>query len=230
MYLEYAEKLKSVELFDALDAREIGKVLKCLNAKIKSYKKDEYIHVQGDTFHEIGIALQGHVRIMKEWIDGTYWEIDNLKPYDTFGEDIICSESDCSPYSILAITDVVIMYVDGRKLISSESTGCQYRSQMNLNMLKRIAKYSMYINKEVQYARIISLKKRVATFIFDIYQSKNNKIFSIDMNREQMASYLNATRPAVSKILMEYKKENIIDYDKNQFKIVSEEKLVEEMS
>ena len=230
MYGRYLEKLRSVLLFESMNTEEIGKVLMCLNGRVKNYEKNEYIHVQGDTFSEIGIVIEGEARIVKEWIDGAYSDINHLKECDTFGEDIICSGSGCCPYSILAVASTVIIYIDGGKLVNPQSTQCQYRSQVNLNMLKRIAEYSMYLNKKVEYARIISLKKRVATFIYDIYESKNSDTFSIDMNREQMASYLNATRPAVSKILIQYKKDHIIDYCKDKFTMINEAKLIEEIS
>ena len=230
MDAQYLKKLQSVLLFKSMDTGEIEKVLMCLNAQIKCYKKDEYIYVQGGPFREIGIILEGNIRIIKEWIDGTYSVIDNLNPYDTFGEDIICLGGSICPYSILTTADTVMINIDGSKLISPQSTECKYRSQVNLNMLKRIAEYSMYINKKVEYGRIISLKRRIATFIFDFYKSKNSKTFRIGMSREQMANYINATRPAVSKILMQYKKDHIIDYRKDQFTVINEEKLIKEIS
>lgn len=224
------KKLQSVLLFDNLDTIEIQTVLLCLNARVKHYKKNEYIQVQGEPFTEIGIILEGQISLVKEWADGACSVIDELKQYNSFGEDVICSRSKCCPYSVLAQTDVVMIYIDGPKLISSESTNCKYRSQINLNMLKCMAEYSLNINKKAEYSRIISVKKRVATFIYDIYKCENTKTFSIGMNREQMASYLNATRPAVSKILMQYKKDHIIQYSRDLFTVIDEEKLIREMN
>ena len=40
-----------------------------------------------------------------------------------------------------------------------------------------------------------------------------------------MANYLNATRPAVSRILRELKEQNIIDYYRSSFKILDLETL-----
>ena len=97
-------------------------------------------------------------------------------------------------------------------------------------MLKRLAQNSIFVRKQLSYLGIVSLKKRVATFLIDMYEENKNCEFSIDMNREQMANFLNGTRPAVSKILIQFKNQDMIDYKKNNFKIKDFEKLLLEVS
>lgn len=230
MFSKYLKDLKSVLLFKSMDEKGIENVLKCLDAKIVSYKKGEYIYSQGEEFSNIGILIEGEAEVTKSHIDGNYSIINTLKKQDTFGEDIICSRTKYANFSIISTVDSKIIYIDGKNLISDESTECKYRSQVNLNMLRRIAEYSMYVNKKLEYSTIISLKKRVAKFLLDNYKNSCDSAFSIDMNREQMASYLNGTRPAVSKILIKYKKDNIIDYHKNNFIIYDKEKLIKELN
>ena len=75
------------------------------------------------------------------------------------------------------------------------------------------------LNKQLNYIQITSLTKRVAIFLLDYSQNAGAHLFTIPFNREEMALYLNATRPSLSKVLAELKRNGIIDYYKNTFKI-----------
>lgn len=226
---KYKEILMSVALFDSMQFDEIKHALSCLKSYIVNYKKGEYIYYQHDKFNNIGIIVSGTAAILKEYPDGSVQMIEILKQGDTFGEDVICSGQNNAPYSVISKSETTIIYLDGKRLIDKKSTECRYRSHINLNMLKRIAQYSMYVNKKMEYLNIYSLKKRVGTFILDCFKEQNTKYFTLGMNREQMSDYLNGTRPAVSKILMYYKRQNIIDYHKDRFVMLDEQKLIDEL-
>ncbi|AFS77441.1 cyclic nucleotide-binding protein [Gottschalkia acidurici 9a] len=196
---KYAHKLKPVLLFKDMESDEIAKVLNCLSYYQREYDKNEFIILQGDELKEIGIIIEGEVIVTKDRPDGDYAIVDVLKKYDTFGEDIIYSGLKSSLYTLRAKKHTTIIYIDGKKISSDESTSCKYRSKVNLNMLRRLAEYSIFINTKMKYMGIKSLKKRVATFLLDEFERYKSNTFSIDMNREEMADFLNGTRPAVSK-------------------------------
>lgn len=229
MYSKYADRLQCVKLFDGMNTEDILKVLRCLNAYTREYTKGSYIYMQGDSFDDIGIILEGRVMVSREYQNGSALTINILDKNDTFGEDVICLSNSHAPYSLIANAKTNILYIKGKKLIDPVSTKCEYRSRVNLNMLKRMAEYSMYVNKRMKYTSILSLKKRVITFLLDYQEEMNSEQFSIDMNREEMADYLNGTRASISRILIELKKEDLIEYHKAIFIIKDREALIERL-
>ena len=229
MYNRYAAQLQNVKLFEGMTIEEIVKVLGCLKAYVREYKKGNYIYIDGDLFEDIGIILEGKVIVNREYQNGNVLNMNILDKNDTFGEDIICLSNRHAPYSLIANSDVEILYIKGKKLIEPESVNCKYRSHMNLNMLKRMAEYSVYVNKRMKYITILSLKKRVIMFLLDCQdESKSNK-FSIGMNREEMSDYLNGTRSSISRILSELKNDNLIDYRKSIFSIKNKQELIKKL-
>lgn len=223
---EIALRLDNVLLFDGLDIDSRVIALKCLKAYTVTYCVDELIWSQEDNFSQMGILLEGEVCLSQLRLDGCVSEISILSTNMTFGEDIICAGLNKLPYMIVASKETTIAYIDGPKLIDVNSVSCIYRSRLNLNMLKMIAMHSVNINKKVRYLNILSLKKRVATYLLNESDIAGKEKFNINMNREKMANYLNGTRPAISKILMEMKKEEIVKYKRSKFEILDKEKLI----
>lgn len=229
MYSKYAAQLQNVKLFEDMKIEEILKVLKCLNAYVKQYTKGSYIYIDGDYFEDIGIILEGRVLVNREYQNGSVLNMNILDKNDTFGEDIICLSNSYAPYSLIANSHVNILYIKGKKLIEPESAKCEYRSRMNLNMLKRMAQYSVYVNRRMKYISILSLKKRVIMFLLDCGEEEKKNKFSIEMNREEMSDYLNGTRSAISRILAELKSEGLLEYHKSTFTLKDKEELVRKL-
>ena len=224
---EIALKLSKVVLFDGLDLHSRMIALKCLKAYTITYCIDEVIWNQDDNFSQMGIILEGEVSLSQLCLDGCVSEISTLYSNMTFGEDIICAGLNKLPYMMVALKETTIAYIDGIKLIDASSVHCKYRSHINLNMLKMIAMYSVNINKKVAYLNILSLKKRVATYLLNESDAVKKENFIINMNREKMSNYLNGTRPAVSKILMQMKNEGVLKYRNNRFEIIDKKKLLD---
>lgn len=226
----YIENLKSIILFNGMSSEDIAKVLKCLNYYERTYEKGEFVSLQGEAIDEIGIILEGEILVNKDMPDGNYITVNVLKENQTFGEDIVYSGIKNSFYTLIAKKSTRVIYINGNKISSEDSTNCKYRSKVNLNMLKRLAENSVFVNRQLNYLGIVSLKKRVATFLIDMYEETKSPEFLIDMNREQMSNFLNGTRPAVSKILIQFKNQGMISYKKNKFKIIDLKKLLEEVN
>lgn len=96
-------------------------------------------------------------------------------------------------------------------------------------MLKRMAQYSVYVDRRMKYITILSLRKRVVMFLLDSQEEAKTEIFSIQFNREQMVDYLNGTRSAISKILSELRSEGLIEYHKSTFTLKNKEALIEKL-
>lgn len=226
MNSKYITQLKKVRLFEGMTEEEITRVLGCLNAHTCEYSKGSFIYLHGDQIHEIGIVLEGRASVTSSCQNGNVLTLHILDKNDSFGEEIICLEEGYAPYSLITNAKTKILFIDGKKLTDPLSIKCEYRSHVNLNMLKSLAEYNFRMNQRMKYISILNLKKRVATFLIDHEEKAQNTTFSIGMNREEMASYLNATRSAVSRILVMLKDEALISYRKDVFKIIDHEALL----
>ena len=76
--------IKSVEIFDGLETRDINKVLKVATGK--TYKTDQEIFKEGDKGDCFYLIIDGRVRINKQLADGRIEEVATLNTGDYFGE------------------------------------------------------------------------------------------------------------------------------------------------
>lgn len=76
--------IKSVEIFDGLETRDINKVLKVATGK--KYEKDEVIFKEGDLGDCFYLIIEGSVRIEKILKDDKIESVATFKTGDYFGE------------------------------------------------------------------------------------------------------------------------------------------------
>lgn len=228
MFITYIHQLKHAELFNNMSTKEILETLSHLSASLHTYQKDEIICNQGETFFKLGILLEGKAQTNKTYMTSDRIELNTLTISDSFGEDIVCADCLIMPYSLQALQDSTFLFIEGNSILNVNKQSSAYMSKFLTNMLRLIAKRSLSANTQVDYRRITSLKKRVSVFLLQQYRETGRYLFTIPLSRNEMANYLSVTRPALSKVLAELKKEEIIDYYKDSFKIENIERLMKQ--
>ena len=78
--------MAACRLFAGIDGEELKVMLECLNPAIRSYKKDEYLSVQGDDLYGLGVLLAGEALVVKENAAGERVIMAVLGAGDIFGD------------------------------------------------------------------------------------------------------------------------------------------------
>ena len=209
-----------------MTVEDIISVLSNLSTSLHTYKKDEIICLQNEPFFKLGILLEGKIQTSKTYLTNDSFILNILDAPNVFGENIICARCMVMPYTLQALQHTTLLLIDGTDIFTMNKQTSSYMSQFLINMIRLIGERSIYSNTQIDYSRITSLRKRVAIFLLNHYQQTNQLLFTVPLNRSEMANYLSVTRPALSKVLAELKKEEIIDYYKDSFKIENLEKLM----
>ena len=76
---KYIPLLKKVTLFENIKDADMLSMLKCLGARIHSYKKGEILLMAGDTVSSVGIVLSGQAHVVREDIDGNQMIVTELQ-------------------------------------------------------------------------------------------------------------------------------------------------------
>ena len=62
-------------------------------------------------------------------------------------------------------------------------------------------------------------REKVLSYLSEIAMKNNSNTFTINLNRQEMADYLSVDRSALSNELSKLRKEGILDFNKNMFKL-----------
>ncbi len=180
-----------------------------------SYGKNEIILNVGDSINFVGAVLEGSVKIIKTDYDGNESIIAEVLEGDIFAEVFACAEIFRSPVSIISATQSKVLFFDYRKIITSCSSSCIFHQKLISNMLNVVANKSLYLHRRIDIISKKSLRDKILTYFH--YERMGRKRFFISMNREELASFLCADRSALSNELSKMKKDELIDYSKNEF-------------
>ena len=73
---EYVSVLKRTRLFSGVGEEEIFGMLGCLQARVKTYQKGEYVCRQGEYLSHLMVLVEGNLHIQRDdyWGNGSWWK------------------------------------------------------------------------------------------------------------------------------------------------------------
>ncbi len=212
------QQILANNLFKGISPANLAAMLNCLGAYQKKYRKNTTILAEGEDIKFVGLVLAGAVKIIKSDYNGNQIIIAEIGEGDIFAEVFACAQIAASPVTIIAAAESIILFFDYRKIIATCSASCQFHQQLIANMLQIIAHKTLYLNRRIDIIAKRSLRDKILTYFN--YEGLGKKEFSISLNREELADFLYADRSALSNELSKMKKDGLIDYHKNYFKIL----------
>lgn len=219
MYEKWVGVLSKTLLFKDIQPEHLMSMAACIQPKICHYKKHEYIAIVGDNYKGIGIILSGSASVMKENAAGNRVIISWLDESDMFGEMAAFSSLTKWPASVQAQEAVTALFIPGEKIVGSCPNACAGHKKLIVNMLKIISEKALILNKKVDYLSIKSMRGKISTYLLEQQKKADSLIFMIPMNRNELADFLNVSRPSMSREMSRLRDEGIIDYYMSSVKI-----------
>ena len=76
------------------------------------------------------------------------------------------------------------------------------------------------LNKKLKNLSYETLRQKITSFLLEIYHINKKALFQVNSSRKEMAEALGVPRPSLSRELINMKKDGLIDFHKNTFKIL----------
>ncbi len=216
MYEKWLKQLEKNALFKNIDEKEIRRVLSCMKPSIKNYKKKDIITIEKEPLHAIGIILEGEVLVGKEDDASERMIMAKLKRNDIFGE-IAAYTSGKWPATVTAEADTTILFLAPEKVVAICGQVCTGHKVLIENMLNIIANKALKINEKIEILTMKSVRKKITHYLLQQERKTNSLSFEIPLNRNELAEYLDITRPSLSRELARMQEEGLIAYQKNHF-------------
>ncbi|HCX65263.1 MAG TPA: transcriptional regulator [Eubacteriaceae bacterium] len=225
MLENYYKTLESNPLFSQLDDYSLDELLGCLRPKVKTYEKNEIIALAGEPFTNLGIVLEGQVHVLKESATGAKLIMSTLEPGEMFGEMIAFSGRSKWAATVQATKKSVVLFMESDTIVGQCNRMCSWHKTLIQNMLKIVSNRALYLNQKVEYLSIKSMRGKLAKFFVEESEHKSSLKFELNINRNEMADFLNVSRPSMSREMGKMKEEGLIDYKRNQVEILDLETL-----
>ncbi|HHY78645.1 MAG TPA: Crp/Fnr family transcriptional regulator [Clostridiales bacterium] len=215
MYEKWLDKLAVCPLFHGIDRQELNNMLHCLKPRVEKFEKNEFIKMAGDEFEGMGVILSGSAAITKENSIGDRIIVAVVEPGDLFGEMMAFSSEKKWLATVIAqeLTHVMFMLPD---IILGECEKlCKSHKLLITNMLRIVSNKALMLNKKLDYLTKKSIRGKISSLLLDHYNRIGTLSFMMSLNRNEMADYLNVSRPALSRELCKLRDEGVLDFYKS---------------
>lgn len=219
--------IKNNILFKNMNEEEIKTVLKCGNAFVESYTDNETLFEKDEKVSNLGIVIEGELNLVSQKYNGTRVIVTTLEKNDLFGEALIFSSLDYSPYDLVSSGNSKALLIPNRVFSNTCSVCCSYHNQLIKNMLTILSNKIVMLNNKMNILNAETLRRKVAVYILSLYKKANTAIFDMPMNRQQLAEFLNVKRPSLSREFSNMQDDKIIEIYRSSIKILDMEKLQE---
>ncbi len=210
------EILRSCALFSGLTDRELDYALDFFSAAERSYKKGDFLNRIGFPLPAFGLVLSGGIQVYMDDIDGNEMIMANVAPGGTFGESLCYLGLD-APVYIRAMSETAILWLSTARMRHPEQEN-PLDCALSVRFTAMLARRTLSMNDRIQILSKSTMRGKLIAF-FTQY-SKLGSTFTIPFSRADMAVYLGTERTALSRELSRMKREGIIDFHKNTFRIL----------
>lgn len=225
MINEYIDTIKQSPLFNNMENDEIISLFLCLNPKIHSFNKNECIVNAGESIDKFGLVLEGEVNVIKESAEGNRIIISVIKKGDLFGEMLVFSSQKIWPVTVRVQSSCKILFITNSDLIIRCGKNCSWHISMVENFMKVMSDKALMLNKKVQYLSIKSIRGKISTYLLEQYKKNKGNTIVLPLKRNELADFLNVSRPSMSREICKMRDEGIIDFHLSTFKITDIETL-----
>ena len=212
--------LKHTQLFNGVSEEEISSILGCLNAKLKTYEKGEYIFRQGEYISNITVLAKGKLHIQRDDYWGNSNIISTIDVGEMFGEAYVTPNSGAILNNVIAVEDSSVLFFDAKRIITTCPSGCRFHSMVIQNLFFAISDKNRKLVQKLGHMSNRSTRGKLMSYLSEESNRQNSSTFMIPFNRQQLADFLSVDRSAMSNELCKMRDEGLIKFDKSKFTLI----------
>ena len=199
-----------------LNEEELQRALVFFSAEKTTVKKGTVLKQPSCILPFFGFVLSGSIQVYLDDIDGNSLLLANVGSGKSFGESLCYLKQETDIY-IKASADTVFYRLYAESLRKNAFPD-PFEARLVQRFLSILSKRTLEMNSRIQVLSKPSIREKIITFLSQ--EKGENGTYLFSMNREDMAAYLGVNRSALSRELSRMKKEGLLDYHKNTFRIL----------
>lgn len=215
-----AEKLNDWRLFHGIEQDNLPVMLGCLGYRMETYKKGEFISMEGEHLENIGLVVKGSVDMIKEDFWGNKTILVRMRQGSVFGETFICGSASLATVSFCAASDTEVLFLPFKRVMHTCTNACAFHHRLVENMVQLIADKNLELMRKVEVVTKKTLREKILAYLSQQAQLEGGSYFEIPLGRIELAEYVCADRSALTRELNAMKEEGLLDYDRNMFRLL----------
>lgn len=217
--MKFFKQLRNCDLFEGFSDGDINKLFDAVEAKIVKYSRGQLIAKNGDDVKELCVILDGN--LIGYITKGNKPEvIRSMTDGDHFGVEVAFGPIPTLDYNVAAALDSTVLYIDGKSLLEVGKTDLAIYEKIVKNILFVLSEKIYDLENNRGYITIKGMRKKIAKLIYNAYLEQQTLTVDLKMNRNEMAKFLNVSRPSMSREMMRMRdNDDMIDFRKGIIEI-----------
>ena len=209
--------LRTNPLFKGLEQDRFDRQLQVMKAEKNRSEKGEMLQDIGQPIRRFGIVLSGAVQVCVDDIEGNRMIMAEVASGNSFGESLCFLRTKESPVYIFASEDSDLLWLSTEELFAGSDA---FYREIQHRFTATLAGKALTMNNRIQVLSRLSLRGKLTAYFTELAAAQGSDVIRLPMNREDTAAYIGANRSALSRELARMKDEGLIDYRKNEIRII----------
>ena len=216
----YIGILKRTQLFAGVSENEIAAMLNCLQAKMLTVSKGDYVFRQGEHIDKITVLVDGKLLVKRDDFWGNRSIVNVIRIGEMFGEAYIAPESGALLNDVIADEDSTIFSFDIQRILTVCPSACRFHSMVIQNLFFAISEKNRKLVRKIGHMSNRTTRTKLLSYLSEEAKKHNSNHFLIPFNRQQLADFLCVDRSAMSNELCKMRDEGLLEFDKNEFTLL----------
>ena len=213
------KQLKNCDLFEGFSDADINKLFDVIEARIVKYSRGQLVAKIGDPVTDVCVILDGNL-IAYTLKNGKPEIVRSMSDGETYGAESAFGVQPTYWYNVAAALDTTLLYIKPFSLIDRGKIELSIYEKIVKNLLKMLNEKISDLENNRGYITIKGMRKKIAKLIYDKYLEQGNTTVDLGMNRNEMAKFLNVSRPSMSREMMRMRdNDGMFEFRKNIIEI-----------
>ncbi len=217
--------LKKNKFFYNFEDKEINAIFDSLDARIVKHPMGKMVAKVGDRASEICIVLKGTLLKFATKPNGQREALGALSAGDVFGyvDGLLPAKELRANYCTAEDTD--LLFISLESVVGDCVVGSQAHAKLIANIMAVMAESIASREKDTEFLVIKSMRMKIAKLVYEAYLKQGTLTVYLGINRNEMAEYLNVSRPSMSREMIHMASDGIFNYRKDKIEILDLAKL-----
>lgn len=210
------------QLFSGVVQSEAERMLQCLAARTEEYERNQPLLRLGEAVDAVGMVLTGSVHVVQEDFWGNRNILMKVLPGELFAETYACVPGAVSNVRVFAAEPATVLYLDVHRVLHVCASTCEFHARLVRNLLSVLAAKNLAMNEKMMHMSKRTTRDKLLSYLSAESLRRGSASFEIPYNRQQLADYLSVDRSAMSNELGKLRDEGVLQFDRNQFRLLQE--------